>query len=254
MSMEIIAINQDNIDREHICCAIADKKGETCVSSKKAWMKEAFADGLAFRRLDERGKVFIEYIPAEHAWCPLHADGYMHINCLWVSGQFKGKGFANRLLARCVADAKAQGKRGLTVVASEKKRNYLPDPGFLKHKGFLAADTAAPYFVLYYLPFSEGAPVPAFKNCAKQGRIDEKGMVLYYTNQCPHTDKYAPLIQQLAEGRGATVKLIKLASKQQAQNAPTPFTTYSFFLDGQLITNEIFGPAAFTKLLDQRGL
>jgi hypothetical protein len=60
MSMEIITVDQDNIEREHICCAISDKKGETCVSSKKAWLKCAFADGLVFRRLDERGKVLIK--------------------------------------------------------------------------------------------------------------------------------------------------------------------------------------------------
>ncbi len=39
--------------------------------------------------------------------------------------------------------------------------------------------------------FIESATVPKCKECAKQGNIDEKGMVLYYTNQCPHTEKYA---------------------------------------------------------------
>ena len=253
MSMNIITIGQHNIDREHICCAISDKKGETCVSSKKAWMKAAFADGLVFKRLDERGKVFIEYIPAENAWCPLAADGYMHINCLWVSGSFQGKGFANRLLAECIEDAKAKGMHGLTIIASEKKRGFLSDPGYLQYKGFGAADTAPPYFVLYYLPFADGAPVPRFKDCAKQGRTDEGDMVLYYTNQCPHTDKYAPLIQELAKRRGASVKLIKIETKEQAQNAPTPFTTYSFFDNGQFVTNEIFGPAKFEKYLDAKG-
>ena len=254
MSIEIITINQDNIDREHICCAISDKKGETCVSSKKAWMKNAFADGLVFRRLDERGKVFIEYMPAENAWCPIIAGGYMHVNCFWVSGQFKGKGFANQLLDLCVEDAKAKHKHGLTVVSSEKKRSYLTDPDYLKHKGFLAADTASPFFVLYYLPFSDNAPVPKIKDCAKQGRIDDKGMILFYTNQCPLTDKYAPLIRGLAEHRGANVKLVKLETKEQAQDAPTPFTTYSFFCDGQFISNEIFGPAAFEKFMNKKGL
>ena len=54
----IIAVTADNIDREYICCAISDKKGEACVSSKKAWMKERFTDDLVFRKLDVRGKVF----------------------------------------------------------------------------------------------------------------------------------------------------------------------------------------------------
>ena len=254
MSTEIIDVNRDNIDREHICCAITDKKGETCVSSKKAWMKNAFDDGLVFKRLDERGKVFIEYMPAENAWCPIDAEGYMHINCLWVSGQFKGKGFGGRLLEECIEDAKAKGKLGLTAVASEKKRPFLTDAGFLKHKGFQAADSAEPYFVLYYLPFSDSAPVPKFKDCAKSGRIGETGMVLYYTNQCPHTDKYAPLIHDFSAQKGFDLKLVKLETKEQAQNAPTPFTTYSLYIDGQFAANEILSPAAFEKLLKSKGL
>ena len=79
-------------------------------------------------------------------------------------------------------------------------------------------------------------------------------MVLYYTNQCPHTDKYAPLICGLAKQRGAGVKLIKLETKEQAQNAPSPFTTYSFFYDGRFVTNEIFSPAAFEKFMGKNGL
>lgn len=248
--MDIIAVTPENLDTEHICCAISDKKGETCVSSKKAWMKERFADGLSFYKLNARGKVFIEYIPAEKAWVPIDAPGYMHINCLWVSGQFKGQGHANRLLAQCIQDAKAQGKCGLTIIASEKKRSYLPDPDYARHKGFLPADTADPFFVLYYLPFSPDAPVPSFKACAKAGEIAEQGMVLYYTNQCPHTDKYVPLVAGLAKERGSHISVHKIETLEQAQNAPSPFTTYAFFYNGQFIANEIFGPAKFEKFMD----
>ena len=250
---KIIAVTADNLDSEHICCAISDKKGETCVAAKKAWMKARFADGLVFQKLDARGKAFIEYLPAEQAWCPLDATGYMQINCLWVSGQFKGKGYANRLLEACIEDTRAKGCRGLTALASAKKRPFLSDPDHLKYKGFLAADTAPPFFVLYYLPFSEDAPIPKFKDCAKRGQIAEKGLVLYYSNQCPHTDKYVPLLVNLARERGAEISVHKLETTGQAQAAPTPFTTYSLFYDGSLVTNEIFGPAKFEKFLDRQG-
>lgn len=252
--MDIITINQDNIETEHICCAISDKKGETCVSSKKAWMKERFKDGLVFKKLNERGKVFIEYIPAEKAWCPIIADGYMHINCFWVSGQFKGKGFANQLLDQCIQDAKEKGKCGITVIASEKKRSFLSDPNYMKYKGFITADTASPFFVLYYLPFTDNLPVPKFKECAKYGKIDEKGMVLYYTNQCPHTDKYVPIISGIAKQHGQEITIHKIETTQQAQNAFTPFTTYSFFYNGEFVANEIFGEKKFEKFLQEHEL
>lgn len=33
--MEIIKITESNIDTEHICCSIAEKKGENCIQSKR---------------------------------------------------------------------------------------------------------------------------------------------------------------------------------------------------------------------------
>ena len=42
-----------------------------------------------------RSKCFIEYIPAENARVPIVADGYLYINCLWVSGSMKGSAFGN---------------------------------------------------------------------------------------------------------------------------------------------------------------
>jgi len=249
--MDIITVTKENIYQEHICCAISDKKVKTVFLQKKEWLKERFDDGLVFKKLNIRGKVFIEYMPAEKAWCPLEADRYMHINCFWVSGQFKGKGFSNQLLADCIEDAKAKGKIGLTIVSSEKKRSYLPDPDHLKYKGFLAADTAKPFFVLYYLPFESDALIPKFKECAKQGKINAPGMVLYYTNQCPHTDKYTPIIQATAQKRGQSITICKIETTQQAQNAPTPFTTYSFFNSGEFIANEIFSEKKFENFLDE---
>lgn len=49
---------------------------------KKEWLKQRFEEGLVFYRSAERGKCFYEYIPAENAWVPIDADGYIYINCL----------------------------------------------------------------------------------------------------------------------------------------------------------------------------
>lgn len=252
--MEYITVDRENIDREHICCCIADKKGENGVALKKAWMKDRFEEGLVFRRSNTRGKVFIEYIPAENAWYPIIADGYMHINCFWVSGQYKGHGHSNELLDYCIQDARTKGKSGVTIIASDKKRGFLSDPDYMEYKGFRAVDEAAPFFVLYYLPFSESAPVPAFRECAKHGKTDEPGMVLYYTSQCPHTAKYASLIQSAAGRHGYALSMHKIETKEQAQNAPTPFTTYSFFFNGEFVTNEILSEKKFEKFLQQHDL
>ena len=137
--MDYIQITEENLEKEHICCAIANNK-DPQVMAKKEWMYERLKEGLVFLKGDIRGKCFIEYIPAEYAWVPILAEGYMHINCFWVSGSCKGHGYANDLLERCIADAKRKGKIGLTVITSEKKKSFLSDPKYLAYKGFRRAE------------------------------------------------------------------------------------------------------------------
>lgn len=249
--MDIIRIDRENLHKEHICCAISDKNDECCVSSKKQWMLDRIDEGLVFKKLDTRGKVFIEYIPAENAWCPIIAENYMFINCFWVSGQFKGQGYANRLLEECIIESRHLNKKGLVILSSKKKMPFLSDPKYLKHKGFKVCDTAEPYYELLYLPFENISEVPRFKDCCKAGEIDEKGLVLYYSNQCPHTGKYAPLIAEVAKNQGYKFKLIRYTDKAEAQKAPVPFTTYSLFFNGKFLTNEILSEKSFTKLMDK---
>ncbi len=71
MSEQFINLTNDNIEKEHVCCAIADKKHQTGVCVKKQWLKERMTEGHIFRKLDKKGKVFIEYAPFETAWVPV---------------------------------------------------------------------------------------------------------------------------------------------------------------------------------------
>ena len=116
--MNYIRITKENIDKEHICCAMSGKQSV----AKKEWLRQRFDDGLVFYRSEERGKCFIEYIPAENAWVPIAADGYLYINCLWISGSMKGHGYSNDLLEACIRDAKAQGKKGICILCAEGRK------------------------------------------------------------------------------------------------------------------------------------
>lgn len=251
--MELVKLTCDNIDREHICCAISSDK-DVQVVSKKNWLKERLDEGLVFLKGNVRGKCFIEYIPAEYAWAPVEADGYMYIDCLWVSGQFKGHGYSNLLLDACMEDSKVKGKKGLVILSSEKKLGFLSDPGYMRHKGFVTADTAEPNFELLYLPFEAGAERPRFRNTVREHEDMPKGFVLYYTSQCPFTAKYVPLLERMAEARNAMLQTIHLQTREEAQNAPSPFATFSLFYDGQLVTHEILSEKKFDKILADKGL
>jgi hypothetical protein len=250
--MDIITVTKENLEQEHICCAISNNK-DCQVSAKKSWLAARFAEGLVFQKADVRGKCFIEYIPAEHAWCPIEAADYMHINCFWVSGKFKGQGNANLLLDACIEDSKKKRKKGLCILSATKKMPFLSDPKYLKYKGFALADTAEPNYELLYLPFEKDAPKPCFKQAVKKPQIKEQGFVLYYAHQCPFTAKYVPMIEEIAKANSVAFKSIRFETGEEAQNAPAPFTSYSLFYNGAFVTNEILSDKKFEKLLVEKG-
>lgn len=251
--MELIKITHDNLEREHICCAISNNR-DPQVMSKKSWLEERLDEGLVFLKGDVRGKCFIEYIPAEYAWVPIEAPGYMYIDCLWVSGQYKGQGYSSTLLNACIDDSRAKGKKGLVVLSSRKKLGFLSDPGFLKYKGFETADTAAPYFELMYLPFDKSAEKPGFKSSVQEPPAPGRGFAIYYTSQCPFTAKYVPILQEMAQARDADLQAVHIQTREEAQSAPSPFTTFSLFYKGEFLTHEILSEKKFDKILADRGL
>lgn len=246
--MEYIQVTKENLEKEHICCAIANNN-DVQVASKKAWLADRFDEGLVFLKSVERGKCFIEYIPAENAWVPIDAPNFIYIDCLWVSGSFKGHGYSTDLLNACIKDCKEKGKDGLCILSAAKKIPFLSDPKFLKYKGFEVADEADNGIELWYFPLKKSAKKPSFKECAKHPRINEKGYVLYYTNQCPFNGKYVPILEQTAKDNNIPFRAIHIQSREDAQNAPTPITNYALFHDGEYITNEQMNEKKFLKLV-----
>lgn len=94
MSNQFINLTVENLMQEHLCCIIRSKKPHPGVESKRSWLNERLEEGHVFRKLDTKGAVFIEYAPPETAWVPVEGEHYLYIYCLWVAGEFKGKGRA----------------------------------------------------------------------------------------------------------------------------------------------------------------
>lgn len=248
--MEYIKITKENIDLEHICCAMSGKQS----LAKKEWMKNRFEDGLVFYRSKERGKCFIEYIPAENAWIPIEAGGYIYINCLWIAGAMKGHGYSDDLISECIRGAKETEKKGICILSSEgRKKEFLADSKYLEHKGFSVADTSEPGITLMYLPFDKNAEPPRFKECARHPKTDENGFVLYYTDQCPFTYYWVPKVQEAAKENNIPLKVIHITDKSSARNAPSPVTTYALFHNGKFITHAIQSDKKFLKLAGKTG-
>lgn len=241
MENKFITLTKENIDNEHICCAFSDKKCKESYELKKEWLKREFNNGYIFRRLDERAKVFIEYGPAEKAWLPVEAPNYLIINCLWVSGKYKGKGYAKALLQSAIDDATTQGKDGLATVVGTNKFPFMCDAKWLLRQGLETVEKLPYGFSLLVKKIKPDAPTPSFKESVSTGECpDKEGVVVYYSNRCPFTEYHiCNSLKETVQNRKLPLKVIKLETMEQAQAAPTPATIFSLFYNGKFITTDI---------------
>lgn len=127
--MNIIDVTKENLQQEHICCAISNNK-DCQVASKKQWLSERFEDGLVFKKGDVRGKCFIEYLPAEKAWAPVDADG-IYVYRLSMGGRsISRRGKRPPVIERMHPGQQiARQKRNCRPLL-KKKRPFLSDGGF----------------------------------------------------------------------------------------------------------------------------
>ena len=237
----IIQLTEKNIDNEHICCAISDKKCKQSYQAKKNWLRTEFENGYVFRRIDARAKVFIEYGPAENAWLPINAAGYLNINCFWVSGKYKGHGYAKTLLQYAIDDAVSQGKNGLVTVVGTKKYHFMSDTKWLLKQGFEESEKLPSGFSLLVKKINTEAKSPVFKETVRSGECETKeGIVVYYSNRCPFSEYHVTnSLTETAKNRTLPLKVIKIESMEQAQSVPTPATIFSLFYNGKFITTDI---------------
>jgi GNAT superfamily N-acetyltransferase len=241
MDTNFITLNKENIGKEHICCAFSDKKCKDSYELKKEWLKKEFDNGYIFRRLDERAKVFIEYVPAEKAWIPVVAPNYIMIGCFWVSGQYKGKGYAKALLQSAIDEANQQSKDGLVTVVGTAKLPFMSDTKWLLRQGFETVEKLGYGFSLLALKFNPKAANPRFGESVKSGECNNKeGITVYYTNRCPFTEYYVTEeLTKTTGNRNLPLKVVKLETMEQAQSSPTPATIFSLFRNGKFVTTDI---------------
>ena len=237
---ELIYITPENIDEEHICCAISDKKCKEGYLQKKEWLKQQFAYGYKFLRINARAKVFVEYGPAETAWAPIDAPGFTFINCFWVSERKKKQGYGKELMARVEEDARLDGKKGLLTVAGTKKFHFMSDGKWLLKQGFEIVEKLNSGFALYAKPF-EKAETPKFKTSALKCTCrDNGGFTVYYSNRCPFTEYYVhEELKNAAIKRGIPLDIFKLKTLEDAQNCPSPATIFSLFFKGKFVTTDV---------------
>ena len=244
---EYINLDISNIDDEHICCAIGDPKHQCGVDKKKEWIKCKFKDGHVFRKLNARGKIFIEYEPIETAWVPINGKNYEYIYCLWVAGSFKGKGIAKELLEYAINDAKSKKMSGICTLVSKKKKPFIGEKKFFEHFNFKVIDSINDYELLA-LKF-DNSEEPKFNESARKMKIVNKNFTIYYSNECPYVEYEVKELSDYAKSKNIKLDFIKIDSLEKAKNAPCVFNNWANFYNGEFISNTILNANALEKIL-----
>ena len=248
---EIITVDADNVDRHGFFCYMSKRKAPG-YAQKCVWLAARFAEGLELHMVHETGGRtvgFIEYTPGEFAWRAVHAPGYLVIHCLWVVGRGKGKGHGSRLLQICLDDARAQGKHGVVMVASDGVWLAKKDI-FLKH-GFEEVAQAPPSFRLLAYRFHNNAPLPTFPTDweGRQARFGA-GLTVLRTPQCPYIEDATNTALEFAAAKGIPSQVVTFQSAQELQeNSPSPYGVFGTVLDGQLLAYHYLQRKDFHKLV-----
>lgn len=244
---EYINLNLDNIADEHICCAIGDKKHQAGVEAKKEWIKNKLKDGHVFRKLNARGKTFIEYEPVQTAWVPIEGKNYEYIYCLWVAGSFKGQGIAKELLEYAINDSKEKGMSGICTLTSKKKKPFLSEKKFFLHYGFKVIDEVGDYELLA-LQLKDG-DTPKFSDNARTMKIDSKDFTIYYSPACPYVEYEVNELSNYAKENNIKINFIKIDTLEKAKKVPCIFNNWANFYKGEFISNTILNANSFEKLI-----
>lgn len=252
---EYLTLTADMLDAHHLCCALGDPKHQAGVQDKRAWLRARIAEGLVFRKLDVRGKVFIEYAPAEVAWRPVQAPGFLVVHCLWVSGAYAGQGHGRVLLRSCMDDAVASGRAGVVIAAAKTKRPFLADPGFLRHMGFEVADQAGEWR-LYAWPTGVSAPAPRFAEAVHRGAehsVGEGPLVARWTDQCPFNRHWVQAVAADLRANGQEVELRKVETGDEARAVASPLGAYGLTRGEGLACHQLTTTGATARLMQRLG-
>ncbi|MBN2657327.1 MAG: GNAT family N-acetyltransferase [Spirochaetales bacterium] len=247
-------VNEGNIAEEHICCAIGnDKTNRARGDQKKEWLKERFEKGHRFLKADIRGKVFIEYSPADISVFPLEAEGYAVIQCFWVSGRYKGHGLGRKLYDRFEQDCRKAGYKGVAAVVAKTKKPFMADKKVLTHFGFEVVDRADPWYELAAKKFDIDAEDPRFYDSARRGRITgAKGLDFFYSPSCPFNQDFTRIMSDIADELGFPVRIHQMDNREKLKELPTPWGLFSVFHDGELLAVEVMTAPKFRALLETR--
>jgi hypothetical protein len=222
---------------------------------KTEWLKKRFAEGMRFKILHSRdvGAVgFIEYIPGKFAWRPIEAPGYLVIHCLMINRrEYKGHGYGELLVKRCVQDARRSKSHGVAVVTSSG--TWMAGKELFLRCGFEAVSTAPPSYELLVRKLAK-APSPRFKDgWDEKLRSYGRGLVIIRSDQCPCIAKFTTEIVQACRELGVRARVVEIEDHRQAQDIPWAYGVFGIVYDGKLVADHPVSKTRFLNIMRSLG-
>lgn len=215
---------------------------------KVDWLEKRFSEGLRFflfRNGAGKPLAFLEFVPGEKAWRPVHADGWLFVHCLWVySAGKKIGGLGSRLIQACAQEAARTGKAGVAALVSDGP--WMVGKGIFLKNGFDVLDERDRFSLV--ARGSGDAVLPRFREL-KADLKHPRGLHVVYSVQCPMIPKSVNDLSAMAGEHGIPLKVTEIKSPEEAQAAPSYYGVFNLLWNGQLISDHYVSKGRFKNIL-----
>ena len=155
-------------------------------------------------------------------------------------------GLGSRLVQACVAEARATHAIGVAAMVSDGP--WMAGKEVFLKNGFQTVG-AADRFQLVTHHLRDG-PEPGFRNISANAS-QYRGLQVVYCAQCPMLPKSVTDLSEMAAEHGLELKITKLKSAHEAQNAPSYYGVFNLLWNGRLLSDHYVSKGRFKGLLRQ---
>lgn len=246
-NIQLINVTPDNLSEHGMYCN-KNTKSEG-YKQKVEWYSETYKQGVRMNiavKKDGEKIGFIEWIPAEYAWRPVDAPGYMFIHCMYIySNNDKKHGNGSQMVKKCEEAAKILGMKGVAVMTS--KGAWIANKSLFLKNGYEVVDENG-RFELCVKKFDEKSPNPKLLKW-QENATSNKGWSLMYSYQCPWNCSSVEAMSKVAKEQEIDLKVSKITSAKDAQKAPTGFGVFNLLKDDKKLVDHYISKTRFLNII-----
>lgn len=250
---QIIKVGENNLaDYPQVVCFINPKNEYHGL--KIGWLKKRFAEGLTIQllQLHEDNKIigFIEYVPGEFAWRAVNAAGYLFIHCMWIYPNVnKRKGLGSALIEAAVKEAREKKMKGVAVITSNG--SFMAKRDLFEKNGFEIVEEKEGFQLLALQQNGQIQGLSFRNNSETLAKLH--GWHIHYSGQCPWVSRFIEEIRPIMAQQGLNITIKELISADEAQHAPSIYSTFNLVKDGQLLADRYISVTRFRNILSKAG-